>query len=419
MVDITNWRDKELSVDNVAIQYPDIPLFVILKIDVSKRGVSYTKRALEAVDPDFHLVQEVNLDTNEKLPAPLGFLFRDGSSVCATHLQSYPFHREPYTVDYIDHKFVLVDEARILEEIFPWEKPDFYGKVTSNGVQMSHVAQVRSQRFEVHPNLVCHFWDNPKEGCKYCNLFSVHKKDAGIGYPDSFFQDIEETAKEAFKQKGRYSNIHMTAGSLLSGIEPFEDELDLYIRSIQAVGKAFKTDWIPMQIVASAFNERQLRRLKNETKITTFDSDIEVLNPEIYQWICPGKERVIGYEEWKNRIYQAVDIFGPGNVNTGIVVGVELAGNQGFATEDQAYEDTITRAEEFVKHGVALTLNIWRPVKGSILFKQSNPSLDYYVRIAKGFHELHKKYRISIIPDDYRRCGNHANLDLDRLIEFD
>lgn len=418
MTDILNWRERELSLDEVAAKYPDVPKLVILKIDLTRRGVIYSQRAFEAVDPDLHYIQSENININENYAAPEGFLLRDGTSVCRTHMKTYKFHREPYVIDYIDNKFYVTDEGRIIEEIFPWEKPDFYDKVTSNGTPMNKVARVRSQRFEVHPNLVCHYWNNPKDGCKYCGLFAVHRKDAGIGYPDSFYQDIEETAVEAFKQKGRYANVHMTAGSVLSGKEIFDDELEIYIKSIQAVGKAFKEPWIPMQIVASAFNERQLKRLKNETGITTFDTDMEVLDEELYKWICPGKERTVGYREWKRRLFAAVDIFGRGNVNTGVVVGVELARPNGYKTEDEAYEKLMKQAEDITSHDVALTLNIWTPVKGSVFFKQNNPSLEYYVRVAKGFAELHKKYKLTIIPDDYRRCGNHANMDMDRLLQI-
>lgn len=132
-----------------------------------------------------------------------------------------------------------------------------------------------------------------------------------------------------------------------------------------------------------------------------------------------GEGRAIGHNEWISRLYKAVEIFGHGRVNTGVVVGVELAEPNGFKSEDEAYADTMRRAEELTKNGVALTINVWTPCKGSILFKQNNPSLDYYVRVAKGFNDLHRKYKLSIIPDDYRRCGNHINLDLDRLIDFD
>ena len=45
---------------------------------------------------------------------------------------------------------------------------------------------------------------------------------------------------------------------------------------------------------------------------------------------CPGKQKAVGYREWKRRLIAAVDIFGKGYVNTGIVGGVELAKPYGF-----------------------------------------------------------------------------------------
>jgi sugar phosphate isomerase/epimerase len=412
----SSWRENELSRDEVAAKYPEMPKLVLLKIDLNRRGVIYTDRACAACDPDIHYLQVENIHNSDSYKTLEGFLLRDGSCVCKTHRETPNFHREPYIIDYVDGKFVVIDEGKIIEEIFPWEKPDFLDKVTSNGTPMRKVARVRAQRFEIHPNLVCHYWDNPKDGCKYCGLFALHRKDAGIGYPDSFYQDIAETAIEAFKQKGRYANVHMTAGSILSGNEIFDDELEVYIKSIQAVGRAFKEQWIPMQIVSSAFNERQLKRLKNETGITTYDTDMELLDEELFNWICPGKARTVGHKEWKRRLFAAVDIFGKNHVNTGIVVGVEQAKPNGYRCEDEAYEETMKAAEEITSHDVALTLSVWHAVKGSVFYRQLNPSLEYYVRLTLGFAELHRKYKLHIIPDDYRRCGNHMNMDLDRLM---
>ena len=108
MADITNWRERELNIEQVAAKYPDVPYLIILKIDIKRRGVIYTERALEAVDPEFHLVQAVNINTDEEMPAPLGFLLRDGSSVCETHIETYPFHREPYVIDHIDLSLIHI-----------------------------------------------------------------------------------------------------------------------------------------------------------------------------------------------------------------------------------------------------------------------------------------------------------------------
>ncbi len=41
--------NNELSVEELVINYPDVPKFVILKLDVQRRGIQLTEKALDAV----------------------------------------------------------------------------------------------------------------------------------------------------------------------------------------------------------------------------------------------------------------------------------------------------------------------------------------------------------------------------------
>ena len=135
----------------------------------------------------------------------------------------------------------------------------------------------------------------------------------------------------------------------------------------------------------------------------------------IYKWVCPGKAVHISFDEWKHRLYKAVEIFGKGQVNTGIVSGVELAKPNGFATEEEALKADFEFAEELASHGVGLKHDVWNVVPNSIFFKQTMPSLDYYVKLTKGFYEIMQKYDISTEMDNYRKCSMHASINLDRI----
>ena len=42
---IQNWREKELSIEEVFAKYPEIPKFVILKTDVHRRGYILSEKA--------------------------------------------------------------------------------------------------------------------------------------------------------------------------------------------------------------------------------------------------------------------------------------------------------------------------------------------------------------------------------------
>jgi len=413
----SKWRKEELSRKEVIEKYPEIPPLIILKIDVDRRGIIFTDRVFNTVDPKVHHVEPSCFFTGDKSQqSPLGLIMRDGTTICKGHMiVNEHTYREPYTLDLVDGKLVLIDEDEVLEEVEFWEKPDFYDKVTSNGTPMWKIATARPQRITLTPGVKCHFWDKPGNGCKYCGLFASHRTNDGIIRDEVYFQDVTETVEEALKQKGRFASYHMTSGSTLSGEEIFDDEVDLYIETLKAAGKAFKTEKFPVKLVASAFSEKQLRRLYENTGITTYTTDLEVLNEKIFNWVCPGKAEFVGYQEWKNRLYKAVEIFGRGNVDCGIVGGVELAQPNGFTSEDEALETILKEADEIAAHGVSFAECIWNTIPGSIFHKQKTPSLEYYVGLAKGLADARKRNSLNIYTDDYRRCGNHPNTDLARI----
>jgi len=111
-----------------------------------------------------------------------------------------------------------------------------------------------------------------------------------------------------------------------------------------------------------------------------------------------------------------VDVFGRGNVGTGLVGGVELAKPNGFTGEDDALAATLEEAGYLAERGVTTVYIVWVPRPGSSFRDQRNPSLEYYVRLARGLHGLRVKYKLGADFDDYRRCGNHPDTDLSRLL---
>lgn len=408
------WRKKEESYWDIIKKYPTVSPFIITQLDVQRRGVVYTDAALDRVDKKIHQV-----DSYGEKVAPSSLLLRDGTSI-VTHFTFSTTRktlnsREPYTVDVVDGKTVLVDDDRVVDEVIYWEKPLFYDKKTSLGTPMNEVVDARPQRFSLSVNKYCHFWDTPGEGCKYCGIGANGAKYKGCANEQVNCEEIKEVMQEIIKEKGRFTGVVLTGGSILSGEELCDDELQAYIDALQAIGTAFKTKKFPSQVNSTALNERQLTRLYEETGLTSYTTDLEVFNEEIYKWVCPGKAAHIPFAEWKNRLYKAVEIFGVGQVNTGIVSGVELATPYGFKTEEEALKADFETAEELASHGVGLKHDVWNVVPNSIFFRQTTPSLDYYVRLTKGFYEIMQKYGISTEMDNYRKCSMHASINLDRI----
>jgi hypothetical protein len=408
---------KELSLQEIRSKYPDVPPLVILKIDVQRRGVHYTERALGAMDEKRHQQRSASLfgSRDARLtPLPESLILRDGTTVLT---DPTPLEKNPYLVDLIDGRLVITDRDEIIEDVEYWPVPDFFSRKTRSGIPMKHVVTARPQRLNVMPSSYCHFWKND-HGCRYCDIVNYLKQEKSqLGVPPKLDpKDVGETVHEALKQPGRFNMICLTAGSDTRGREPFDREVEYYVRLLKAIGRNFKTKKFPSQLIATAFNERQLERLYEETGLMSYTADIEVLNEALFNWICPGKAEWVGYREWKRRLVRAVDIFGRGNVNTGIVAGVELARPHGFKSEDDALLATLEEAENLAEHGVSTVFMVWVVRPGSYFRDQKNASLEYYVRLARGLHGLRKKYGLAIDFDDYRRCGNHPDSDLLRLV---
>lgn len=408
---------NELPFAETLAEHPGFPRLVALKIDVQRRGVFYTPRAEAAVDPAQHQLRSPYIFGSRDgaiKPLPESFLLRDGTTVL---VDPTPPEHDPYLVDFVDGRFVLSDRGQILEEITLWPKPAYYGLLTSSGIPMSHVVSARPQRFNIFQSSFCYFWAE-KEGCKFCDIVTHTKQQREeLGVPNRLRpQDVKETLAAALKEPGRFTSLCLTAGSVIKGEAVFDREVDFYIELLQAIGELFTTKKFPSQLIASAFNEKQLARLYAETGLTSYTSDLEVLHEGLFNWICPGKAKWVGYQEWRNRLVRAVDIFGRGNVGTGIVGGVELAQPNGFANERDALESTLSEANWLAERGVTTVYIVWVPRPGSDFRGQRAPSLDYFLRLARGLQAIRERHGLSVDFDDYRRCGNHPDTDLARLI---
>ncbi|MGC4063903.1 MAG: hypothetical protein QM784_04560 [Polyangiaceae bacterium] len=416
---MTSSFKSTLGLDEVASKYPNIPKLVLLKIDLIRRGVHYTKRAEEALDPTRDQLRSSSLfgcRDGSLSPLPEAIMLRDGGTALT---DPTPLAKRPYTVDWDGGRWILLDGERFVDEVYLWPRPQYYDKSTSTGKEMRHIVAARPQRLQVFAASYCHFWNNDK-GCRYCDIVP-HARQQGreLGAPQRpKTSDVVETIHEALKEKGRFSTICMTSGSDTRGAKPFDAEVDYYVELLKGIGSLFDAQRFPSQLIATAFSTDQLERIYQETGLMSITHDIEVLDPELFDWICPGKEEWVGYHEWKARLVRAVDIFGRGRVGTSFVAGVEFATPRGWTDEDEAVRKILGESEELAEKGVNTVLQVWIPKPNSLLRDQEPASLEYLARLVLGLHEQRVKHRLNVDFDDYRRCGNHADTDLSRLLPF-
>lgn len=412
---------KTRELEALGARYPEVSPFILLKISMVRHGAVLSPRVIEAVQNEvysFGALDPFGIDyvgrTREKA-MPGAILLRDASNVYINYGEAY---EDPYTIDFdeADGVFVLYDGDREIDTLDFVPRPRFFGKKTRRGTPMEALADVRAQKLILNAHQHCRLWEGGQQ-CQFCAFFTkgqhVEPGDpAARGIVDP--EDIYETVREALSERGRYSELYLSGGLDFGGAEPFDDEVDRYIRILKAVGRNFKGRF-SSQLMAPAYTEKQVRRLYEETGLTSYCPNIEVWDKEKFAWLCPGKEKWIGRDEWIRRTLDAVGIFGRGNVYTQVVAGAELASPNGFGNMEEALASNFEACEFFSKHGVVFLSTIWRPHRSARLGMQPMPPVEYYVRLAKGLHDIRKSYGIVTYNDDYKHCGNHPDADLERV----
>jgi hypothetical protein len=399
---IKNTSNKEISFKDIANRYPDFPRFIIFKLELYRRGIVCTDRILE------------RMRKNVMLP----LLLRDGSSVLSVLGGlgvAGEYLLDPYKIDLLDGKVGIFDGEEFVDEADFSPEPEFYGKKTSRGTPMQEVASARPQRLDIWAHRFCDFWKGGNQ-CKFCGVNALFRdRIASTGEISLDPQDVYETVHEALKEPGRFSQITLTGGANQGEDGTFDSETELYIKLLQAIAKNFSSKRFPSQLLSCGLSKKQLKRIHSETGLLSYCPDIEVWDKGRFAWICPGKEKFIGWDGYVRSMLDAVEIFGPGKVYTNIVAGCEMAEPHGFKTEDEALKSNFEGCEYLAKHGVSMMSLVWRPARASLFHRQKQPSLDYYVRLVKGLRDIRAAYGLEVHSDDYKHCGNHADSDLGRI----
>ena len=410
------YNTKRELLENTCAANPDLSPFVILKLSMLCDGVLLSERALDHLQTplyNFGKVDSFGIQFQGR-PAdkamPGAILLRDASNVYINYGETFD---APYLVDWDPgrEEFLLKDGEDVLDTVDFVPRPAFFGKSTSRGTPMESLVDIRAQKLILTAYERCRFWEGGHQ-CGFCAFFT-----GGGSHGEADCEDIYETVREAVREPGRLSEIFLSGGSDFGGEHPFDDEVDRYIRILQAVGRNFSGRF-SSQLMAPAYTKAQLRRLYEETGLTAYCPNIEIWDESLFPLLCPGKEKYVGRNEWIRRTVDAVEIFGKGKVCTQVVAGAELSSPHGFKTIEEALESNFKACEFFARNGVIFLSTIWRPHRYSRLGYQKMPPLDYYIRLSRGLHDIRRAYGLFCTNDDYKHCGNHPDSDLERLDDY-
>ncbi len=280
--------------------------------------------------------------------------------------------------------------------------PDYYAKKFDDNV-LYHEVIAYGYFVTVFRN--CQYW-GPKEECRFCDINEnarqmKESKTFTLNAPVKPVAHVEEVgrevSREALAKEGHQAGVRflITGGTITKTLRGMtEDEFYAqYTRALKFGG--------PRRHVALQTNAKTKDEVKflHSQGMDEHNANMEVWDRKLFEWINPGKNRRIGYDEWVKRMLDSVDILGEFNVRPNFVGGIEMSKPNGFATISEAVASTTEGIDVMMRHGVDPRFNQWRREPNTNLVKEhAQPPIptEFYIRLMGNRYDLWKKYGLNL-----------------------
>jgi hypothetical protein len=398
------------SVETLASQYPDVPIEAIFKEDLLRRGMAWSRPALEIAASykpkayfifSFDMVPITQMDQEEDTRAPEEIRLTGGP---------YDFHpvvvsvrinpSSPYRVESSQGMLVLYLEGHVVAGVELQRSPDYYHRTLANGKPIMDICPTIEWGYLLYLTTfrLCQYF-GAQEECQFCDINENYRQQKKAGRPYTSIKTVEEIveALEIIASTDSESKAYtVTGGSITSRLNG-NSEVEFYARYPEAIEKRFPGRWIS-KVVVQALPKDDLLRFR-DAGVRIYHPNYEIWDRRLFETICACKARYIGRDEWIRRILAAADVFGPTHVIPNFVAGVEMSKPHGFESVEEAVASTGQGLDFFMSHGISPRFTTWCPEPLSILGRdQGGAPLEYHVRLLRTYRDTRAKYRLPVPP---------------------
>jgi hypothetical protein len=379
-------------------RFQDVHQNIILKTAVLREGLKIGKGArLEFNKRDdilwrgFHLFSyDAGEPTVYKDKVPMTFHLPDG---CCVQIRTNK--NSPYTLDYVDGNYILTENnITVASGLYYDPKPVWYDMKLENGTPVAAVVQGFSGEYMFTTiNRYCEFW-NTNEQCLFCDINATFKSQTA-GDEDVVARLEPEMLANAIKiavnVDTRYRLMIVISGGTLLKKYHGQTEMEFYCTRLNAIHEKLQA-WIPSTFQIDPQDEEGWKKL-HATGISSVQPNIEVWGPDLFAWVCPGKNHFIGWDKWIKQTIGGVDVFGRGMIQPNFVLGVEMAKPRGFEKVSDAVKSTAGGWDFLMSHGVLPRFNQWYIESGSAFANQEQPPFEFFIEMQKAYTELRWKHK--------------------------
>jgi hypothetical protein len=258
--------------------------------------------------------------------------------------------------------------------------------------------------------------DHVSMRCTFCAYGAPDKRTQHLGQvagktalPDLTYQRIQETLRAALAESD-LRHLYLVGGSLTD----WREEGKRFVEIARAV-RAVNPTGIPTACGSGALPDDMLDALYNEGLVDAVCFNLEVWSKPLFEKICPGKNRFVGYDRWIGSLESAVGRWGRERVYSAMVAGIELEPEHGLGWREAA-DLAIDGAEDLCARGIIPIYSLYWPVGGRDHPDYLHRLRSYFERLSAGYQALREKYQLRIW--DGFMCRRCAYMQLECDLDF-
>lgn len=331
-----NFSDPHLS--DLKDKFPETPDSIILKADVLREGLQFTKDLAEIGQwsiPNSAFISREGLPKEEAkdfkadfYSIPYQFILGDDTRV-STILDSnsnYTIRKE------VEGGYSLYRLGKPITEVFFKRRPAFIDKPMPDGSSYNELISQRSEECMATMHSIYCVYAKNREQCAYCvlgNKLSGRKLNDILKITPSLSSKMDALALAANEIDIKHIVLSGGSSNTLSAEAKAYSKVVKTTRNI--VGPKTK-----LHVCSQPLHEDGWLLLK-ECGTDVVQPNIEVWDEKLWPEIIPGKAKAASKTEIIERLKSAVDVFGPGNVATNFVAGAESLCGKSFDEELESH----------------------------------------------------------------------------------
>ncbi|CAM3824241.1 radical SAM protein [Kibdelosporangium persicum] len=281
----------------------------------------------------------------------------------------------PWTLRYDGDELNLYYDGEWRQSVGLPEALPFFGKTLTDGVRTDDVISAYgavTPGFFLYPD--CHYFDKGAQ-CRFCSLRAARSTIAKPLVTDFPRRRIMEATRHIQNSGWHIPMITNTTGTPVDD----EDIRHTILEPLKAIHDACDPK-IKMHLLTHPPQDFSIIEEFKRVGVSSIAFNIEIYDRKLFSSICPGKDRLYGYDKWWDALAYARDVFGDYQVYCGIIWGLEPV------------ESSMEGMEDILDRRIGLATNVFHADPGTAMARRPQPSVADITALAEYEGKLYRKY---------------------------